>query len=433
MPLTPPIAEQLAEELQRVSYYGVGRAMDSLPESDIPNLATIARRLAPDPRDRLRVSIAVAVREAVLLLDPRRHVLAAGVLLWLDLECPDFEEDRSRKRKPLYERHPEVAALLGIAISSYERRKKWRLLYERIAANLMTLVERADAAEAEESSSVLAAESVRTSNTEALDSLALLPESAADLYFAALSSLFVADFHNQCANDVRLRVPRLFDWANVAEHLFFCVCRFIETHMDAYHSPLLLESELSPARPRLDQLLELIMSTGPPLRLGHYMEIFFIAGELGHGSRNVAFPGLRAAFDEACRMHGYNDGQYRGGRVYDEVWMPWYQTQFAAPDSPWPPRADQAIPADKLTPDNIERLAAIGESYLEAVTAHIDLGRPVLTQARQRAQRLLASVYDVDDWRPLGVGGSLRNRIDYFLDKANQPLACQKRYNMLQM
>jgi hypothetical protein len=425
-----------------VSYYGVGHAMGNLSEDEISHLARIARRLAPDPKERLRVSIAVAVREAVLLMDPASHQQATAMLLWLDLEDPDFEEDKSRKRRPLHERHPAVAAMLGRKLSGYERHKGWRPLYERVATNLLALVDRANAAAPYQQHRTFTDESINESSDKTREHLTQLAEAATDLYFAALTSLFVADFHNRRIQD-RLQVSSLYDWADAAQWLLCCYARSF-TRYQTNRSSLPAQTN-----ERLGWLAKLGEENDPFVGRREHIALLTFGYELEHGRKDGSsaiwlesaeghirerIQGLQAnGIDMGWALSMLEKTPRPKGDALRERWIAWYQTQFNCTWTRWPPQVDQAIPNDYLTPHAIEILAAIGECYLQAVTAEIDLGRPILTHARQRAHRMIGSFYDIDDWRPLGLGGSLRDYVDHFFDNANKPLSCQNRRNMLQL
>jgi hypothetical protein len=411
-PLRPPAA-QLADELERVSYYGVGRAMDDLTESDIPGLASIARRLAPDPKDRLRVSIATAISKAVLLLDPPKHVAAAAALLWLDLERSNYDDDNSRRRKTLKERHPEVAALLGYKLSSYERHKKWRPLYERIIVNLLSLLDDAS------STPPVSAPRGEIYDTEdgGLAEFSSIAEAAAELYYAALTALFVAEFHNECAQDVRLTNPRLLAWDDAADWLFSCFSRFLGRHNrvfarnDLTPDPLneILKMVHQSVIFRLDQLMSLAELCGP-----------YVNDEMLFDIKSYGLLIDRGIKDGPTTLgpHGTNVTE-----LYHGAWIPWYRVQFTGVTMPWPPLVDQTFADDRLRPPALCLLAAIGERTVAMIAEHVELRRPVLTDARKHAQRLITTFYDVDEWQPLGAGESLRDRADRFFDKANYQLA----------
>jgi hypothetical protein len=209
--------EQLADQLEKVSFYGVGHAMRDLDEDDIPDLATISRELADHPQWPLRVAIAIAVRDAVLRLDPPREQHAAASLLWLDLEAADYTDDRARKRKRLHERHPEVAALLGLPLSSYERRKKWRPLYVRVAEQLLAL-------SAEHSRS--SAEASGSDEATAIANGARLVAVAADLHYASIALLFIHRYAPEL--DVSSPGLKLSDANRLCvERLFVAYARFL--------------------------------------------------------------------------------------------------------------------------------------------------------------------------------------------------------------
>jgi hypothetical protein len=408
-----PSTTQLADELERVSYYGVGHAMGDLTESEISHLAAIARRLAPDPMGRLRVSIALAVRKAVLLLDPPKHVEAASSLLWLDLQRTDYDEDKSRKRKTLKERHPEVACLLGYKLSSYERHKKWRSLYEPIAHNLLALF---DAAE----SSAQPAEPLDQAPSDAgehgLAELSSLASAGAELYYAALTSLFVAEFHNECAVNEQLLNPRLFDWDDAAECLFSAFSRFL-----GRQNKVFAENDLTP-----DPLNE-ILKVVPPWAAFHLDQVMRLAELCGpYASHTMLFDikSYGVLLDRGLKggpMTLASD-KFHVLTLYHGAWIPWFRVQFTGGASVWPPPVDQAIPEERLRPPSICLLAAIGERTVTMIAEHIELRRPVLTDARKQAQRRIATFYDIDEWRPLGAN-SLHDRTDRFFDMENYQLA----------
>ncbi len=411
----PALVNKLADDLERVSYYGVGRPMD-LIETDIPHLAVIARYLTPDPRGRLRVSIALAVRQAVLLLDPPTHSQAAATLLWLDLSRSDYDEDATRKRKTLKERYPEVAALLGKGLASYERRKQWRQLYERIASNLLLLRDRKEQPLGGANHAPDATATPLTEEEQGIAHLLLIAEAGADLHYAALTSLFVAHFHNECAI-THLANPRLTDWDQASDLLFCAFCRLLGRYVDAFgghRSPDPLNAILKVAARyamyNLDQLIRLVELCGP------YANPDMLAIARSYGLQ------LDTGRTER-RNSAVSSQELDVQDISEGAWMPWYHIQFLGDAEPWPPTVDRQLPYERLYPDSICLLVALGERVVSLIAGQVQLTKPVLTASRKRTRRIIATLYDIDEGEPMTDGISLRDRADRFLDEADYMLA----------
>lgn len=408
MTIQAQAVEHLADELEQISYYGIGHAMGDLTESDVPQLAAIARRVAPDRMGRLRVSIALAVRRAVLLLDPPKHREAAAAAMWLDLDEADFDEDRSRTRKPLKDRHPEVAALLGKGLTYYERTKGWRSLYEQVAVKLLTL----DQASRESGSHDTSPASTRpTLDVDAgLARTTSLVESGAALYYAALTSLFVADFHNTCVRDVGIRARPLFNWDNTAQWLFTSLARFIDNH-----AALRDDAQVLPKLPGIPEVV--------------HQSVLLAVDRLVLGAERVV--AFRDVFSSVPSEHDWHAGEFTNDdKFYNDTWRPWYRQLFMDSGS-WPPSPTELISHETVEPYEIDVLVAIGEQHVKLITEQLSLNRPVLAHARRRVHQFISTLYEVDDWLPLGTGGSLQDRVDSFFDEAGRPSICEMRNTVL--
>jgi hypothetical protein len=403
---TPSPVEDLADDLKRVSYYGVGHAMGDLTDEDIPDLADVARRLAPDPRQRLRVSIALCVRDAVLRLDPPKIMQAAAALLWLDLESDDFEDDTSRVRKPLKERHPAVAALLGKGLASYERRKEWRPLYEKVAANL--LAELNDRQTGTEVTQPLEPPALDPNADQvAATDLVALAAAGADLHYAALTSLFVAHFHNECVRDPGIRGTRQFDWENASEQLFTAYCRYSRA------VSILTYPDWRQSDPIPDYFALLGESVVRELELIYcYVQH---CGPLEYEGDAVRYGNLLAYNLRDRNLHNTD-------KVISDLWTPWYRTLFTSSRNRgvWPPDTNEAIPESLVRPRPIDLLAVLGERVAATLAEHFEPAAPASRDARKRAQRLIYTYYDVDDWLPLGNGWSLRDRVAHFFEQEDR-------------
>jgi hypothetical protein len=399
------LVSKLADELERVSYYGVGHAMGDITEADIPNLADVARRLAPDPRQRLRVSVALCVRDAVLRLDPPKIVEAAAALLWLDLESDAFEDDTSRVRKPLKERHPTVAALLGKGLASYERRKQWRALYEKVAANLLAALN--DMRTDTEVTLPLGPPAVDPNGDQvAATDLVALAAAGADLHYAALTSLFVAHFHNERVRDPGIRCTRQFDWENASAQLFTAYCRYSRAVSD-FREPGWRGSGPTP---------DYFALLGEPVvrQLVLISRCVQHCGPFEH-DRDARYYGSVLAYNSLDRtLHDTDE-------VISGFWTPWYRAMFKH-DGIWPPDTNEAIPESLVRPRPTDLLAVLGERVAATLAEHFEPAAPASREARKRAQRLIYTYYDVDDWIPLGTGWSLRDRVAHFFEKEDSRL-----------
>lgn len=399
---------KLASDLERVSYYGVGHAMD-LTERDIPYLAAIARYISPDPQGRLRVSIALAVRKAVLLIDPPIHVEAAAALLWLDLEQIDYDEDKTRKRKPLNQRHPAVAALLGYKLSSYERHKRWRPLYERIADNLLTLRDRRESPDSE-GVTTDDASTPRSETDYGTSWLTFIAEAGADLHYAALASLFVGRLHNECA--IRhIEIPRLADWHGAADFLFSSFCRFVWRYTRALEKDYILAAMLTVAgRPgvvELERTVRLVELCGPLVSQDSLRIARTYGAMVAMGYKQWA--GI-------TEVNGLT-----AQKMFDNIWLPWHCVQFLG--EPWYFGETKPLPSDRQYPKSICMMAALGERVVSHISGRAELTKPVLTASRRRTRRFIATLYDIEEGDPIQGGPSLRDRVNQFFDEADHMLA----------
>ena len=370
MATTPEIA-RLSDELEKVSYYGVGHAMPGLTEDMIPSLAGVARQLAHDPANRLRVIVAVAVRNAVLRLDPPKDMLAAAALLWLDLES-DYDEDRARKRKTLSERHPEVAALLGYSRSNYERRKKWRPLYERIATELFVQLRQAR----------FTAEPNSAHDAISPESLGYLPyypelvQAGTDLHYTCLALLLIDKYET---GPYVSQFP-LMDADNP------CIQRLFEeyVHFLAVSQSLKQDQRYLPRTLRIDDdLLSRLVTLRSAIR-------DCVPFDSSDEKALVEF-GYRSAYELGSITAPRHE---EIARLFKDVWLDWVsfgRIRFAK----WSSSAGVV----QLAANSWEFVAAL-KNYSEPIETVIDL-------SRRKAYRILVAHTGADDLRPFYDGNTL--------------------------
>lgn len=407
-----PQASELADQLQRLAYYGVGRAMGDLTAADIPQLAAVSNRLTPDPRGRLRVTIALAVERAVDMIDPPRHAEAARRLLWLT-DKEELEDDKSRKRKPLSDRYPEVAALLGHALTTYERYKKWQSLYHQIALNLVRLLEQQDITPPPDQGNSNGTQLFVDEPSE------LVSSAAAGLHFAALTSLFIACFHNQYIDDPWVRTKRIHPWDDAASNLFDSYTRLevtIGRCIDIIHSKA--RSGVTQAIDadnifRLFELLDLITQCSP-------LDEAAVGAVMGYGMRLTDMESRDRSTPVADNLSNQTPED-----VYKTMWLSWHRLQFDKNDRHTLRPPDPTRPVSCINPESISVMAMLAAQIVITVTDHTYNNRPVVTSARGRALRLISTFYDFDDWQPLNGGGSLRDTANSFFDLTGHRLVQQ--------
>jgi hypothetical protein len=428
-PMALPPSDQISvleAQLQRLAYYGVGRAMGDLAENDLVDLARIARELTPDHRGRLRVSIALAVGKAIDMIDPPKRADAARKLLWLPEDAATLEDDTSRKRKPLSDRHPEVAVFLGYSLTSYERRKKWKSLYNQIATNLIYMRDSRAAAPIQPTQK-------STKDPEANYESYILSSAAragAELHYAGLVALFVAYFHNQCVTDHWLRARRLHPWNDAAIWLFDSYARVQHVMSEFYQSiypppypddddrphPLASSSIDKTTIQNLCNVHDLIELCGPFYIDYDAQTVIGIHGEqLDYGQNE--------RFSAVLDLDFWTDQTTNAEVAFQASWIPWYRSQFGTPII-WP---DVSVPIsdDRIRPAAISLMTAIAPHIVTIVMEDRRTGSPVFSHAREQALRLISTFYDVSEWQPLNSGRSLRDSANYLFDTVSPELAKQ--------
>jgi len=137
-----PTREQLAAELLKVAYEGVGRPLRrGKSEADIPHVAAIAREMAVDPTLPLHQLIAEAVIPAVKRMRAEKQRLAVAAVLWIDLnQSSDDDGPQERVRVPFATRRPEAASLLGTTEEYYRKAKMERELFEQVSDQMLALL-----------------------------------------------------------------------------------------------------------------------------------------------------------------------------------------------------------------------------------------------------------------------------------------------------
>ena len=339
----------------------------------------------------------------MLRLDPPAAAQAGANLLDFDLQTDDFSEDRTRRRTPLKHRYPHVAPLLGYKVSYYERRKLWRDLYERIASHLQYLVETL-APPPPPPNAIRpippTRESVSLEYRLSYSRASALANDAAAVYYACLGALFVAKLHNEFRDDSDLDEIGRLNWDDACNWLLSQYCLLTFTFIGAEDGLLSLLSQL--ALLHLRWLRDLVALCSPFDSPEHDNRILMNATHLQQG---VKMPFFR---ERALALHSLNT-----------AWREWYATIFEV-GALWPPHSFDSVSEDPLA---VRLLAAISRNVVYTVMSQVDLGYSPLAEARRHACHVIYTFYSVDEWRPLGDGGTLGGRLDAFFDSIDQRLA----------
>lgn len=111
--------------------------------------------------------------------------------------------------------------------------------------------------------------------------------------------------------------------------------------------------------------------------------------------------------------------------IFSNTWKPWFYRALFEPNDRWwrGIGLPSEIVTDSLTPPPIEVLAARSGALGRAITRHLSIPRPIVSDARRRVRKLMSYVFEPDEFEPLYDGRSLRDLLDSFLDEQGVLLA----------
>lgn len=434
-----PTKEQLVKELGSLLRYGLGRPPRGLAETDVRSLAELSARLVDDPDEEWPLRIARAVAREITAIPQVRERLAIADIFGVELvgdqsadvavdqiiediesglavaplEGPKGRYDEAgqrfrdaRRPKGYSERYVKD-----------DLRKKW---LEQVADRLLKQTRTMRAAIAGPSRAPLASPLTGAADAEMLndDSSWIVKTSAAsaELYYAALVTLFAYDFishdsdrHRYLSRDAWDSFGGyLFDWY---AGFYAVLTRILEPAEKAAGDVTGLSSS---KRTRLRSLLDLAEAHDPfdrdrePPPLSHYAG--FTTDEHAQHYRLLATYGLiHHSTGSKARYTLIND-------LYETVWMDWYATRLGSGRTVTVPLTPCHQGVADISP--IETMAEVG------LQVHRELsplcagktGRAAPTVARHRAAKTIACYAEVDEWVPAIDGQSLRSLVDLFFD-----------------
>jgi hypothetical protein len=429
---TDPTKDQLADELAKVAFEGVGRPLKrGLTESDIDGLAAIARELAPDPTLPLHRLIAQAVIPAVKRLYPSSQQLAAAAVLWIELDRELGADDpvlRVRVRKEISKRNEEAAALLGRKLSYFEKRIRKHLL-EHVGEQLLTLLEigRSDSPSSGGAWSQPFSDGTTANKLDltARGQLVAVAESSADLYCAGLVPAFVQEFLSRFDPANRRRYVGRDAWDGFGGYLFDAYAGF---YVDSAILAGLSSDSDSDLAQHADEA-SLVHLRGL-LQLAESYDPFDNSTESNHDPvvlREYGPPQDWPSLHYRLLYWYHTMRRLSGGRarfrlineMYENVWMPWYRKQLSLDPWPW-----WSVSQDKSQSDQLAQMTALSDIGYDAfVTISNQIKFPdahPLAVSRARASKMIAYYCDINDSAPILAGRSLQQRITYFFEQQGQ-------------
>jgi hypothetical protein len=225
-----------------------------------------------------------------------------------------------------------------------------------------------------------------------------------ELYYAGLTSLFAREFFLTLIHDKHFRYIGRHAFPGFGEYLFDAYSEFYmttwvglfpqEPSLDGEQPPDFAKELGRPAYDRLRQLVKQVVDCGPLSSAKHYRLLHVYAV-----SRFIV--GGKARFVQTNAM-------------YEDVWMPWYCGQFTN-SIVWPQAGQRNL--DLRQPTDIELFVGLARDIQATISSCVDPGRPIIAVARQRAHKMIAAYYEIDEWLPLIGGQSLRERADRFFDQ----------------